>query len=148
MTMDQLLSLVFVSGVAFLPIVLVPTWLHFRHERWKIIHEHERQLRALELGRAMPEDSQRKSWFSPLCVSLIIGAGVPLGAFMTAMVTSVASGFHEAVWIATGMVGLGGVICGSVIAVRAHSESKALPVDVDGKPFVEEDAYDVVSARG
>jgi hypothetical protein len=148
MTMDELLTLMVVSGVIILPVIFVPVLLYYRHERWKLGLEHERQLKALELGRGLPGEGNRESWFSPLRVGLIIGAGVPLGAFLSALVTSVSIGFHDGIWIATSTVGLASVISGSIIAGRAYSESKASPTIGEGKPFVEEDAYDVVSARG
>jgi hypothetical protein len=148
MTQDELLALVGVSVLVFLPVIVVPVVLHFRHERWKLTLEHERQLRALDLGRTMPGRGDRESWFSPIRVGLIIGAGVPLGAFICAMVTSIAAGFQEATWIATCIVGLGAVISGAVIAGRGYSESQTSPGAAEEKPIVDEDAYDVVSARG
>jgi hypothetical protein len=122
--------------------------LHYRHERWKLGLEHEKQLKALELGRALPGEGYLESWFSPLRVGLFIGAGVPLGAFLSALVATVSIGFHDGIWIATLIVGLGAVISGSIIAGRAHTQANTPPADAEAKPFVEEDAYDVVSARG
>jgi hypothetical protein len=148
MTADQFLTLLTFSGVIILAVVFVPTLLYYRHERWKLGLEHERQLRALELGRAIPGEGRRQSWSSPLWVGVLVGAGVPLGAFLSAMITSVSIGFHDGIWIATCMVGVGAVISGSIIAGRAPSESKTPPAVGEDKPFVEEDAYDVVSARG
>jgi len=148
MTTDEVLTLVVVSGAIILPIVLVPTLLHYRHERWKLGLEHERQLKALELGRALPGEGRSEGWFSPLRVGLIIGAGVPLGAFLSALITSVSAGFHEGIWMATCLVSLGGVISGSILAGHAYGQGKANPADGEAKPFIEEDAYDVVSARG
>lgn len=147
MTMDELLTLIVVSVLVFLPVIVIPVLLHFRHERWKLRLEHERQLKALDLGRTVPGEGYRESWFSPLRVGMVIGAGVPLGAFLSAMVTSVCVGFHDGIWIATALVGLGAVISGSIIAGRASWESKMSPAEGELKPFVEEDAYDVVSAR-
>jgi len=147
MTMDELLTLIAVSGVVFVFFVSVPVLLHYRHERWKLRLEHERQLKALELGKALPGEGNRESWFSPIRVGMIIGAGVPLGAFLCAMITSVSSGFHDGVWIATSTVSLVAVISGSIVAGRAHGQSSAAAEVGEVKPFVEEDAYDVVSAR-
>ncbi len=147
MWMGELLSLVFVSGLVFLPVVVIPVLLHYRHERWKLGLEHESQLKALELGRTVPGGGYRESWFSPVRVGMVIGAGVPLGAFLSAMVTSVCVGFHDGAWLATSTVGLGAVISGSIIAGRACWESPRSPAEGEFKPYVEEDAYDVVSAR-
>jgi hypothetical protein len=150
MSMNNLLALIAVAGVIFVAVVTIPTILHYRHERWKARWEHERekQLRALDLGTALPAESDRESWFSPARVGLMIGAGVPIGAFFSAMVTSVSIGFHEGIWIATGIVGLGAVLSGAMTAGHAHLAPKASPGDAQEKPVVDEDAYDVVSARG
>jgi hypothetical protein len=148
MTMDELLTLIVVSVVVFLPVIIVPVLVHYRHERWKLRMEHEAQLKALELGRAFPGRGYHESWFSPLRVGLIIGAGVPLGAFLSAMVTTICAGFHDGIWAATAAVGLASVIGGSVVAGRAYSESKTTSDAAEEKPVVDEDAYDVVSSRG
>jgi hypothetical protein len=148
MSMNDLMALLSVCGAFGLPVIFVPTFLHYRHERWKLRLEHERHLKTLELGGVLPAEGSRESWLSPLRVGLIIGGGVPIGAFLCAMVTSVVAGFHEPIWIATCIVGLGGVISGSKLAGQAFAESKRAPADADFKPMLEEDAYDVVSARG
>ncbi len=147
MTIKGLLLLMVVSVPVFLPMIVVPLLLYFRHDRWKLRLEHETQLKALELGRTVPGGGYRESWLSPLRVGMVIGAGVPVGAFLAAMVTSVCVGFHDGIWLATSTVGLGAVISGSIIAGRASRESTTSPTDGELKPFVEEDAYDVVSSR-
>jgi hypothetical protein len=146
MTIDELVALAVVSGV-ILPVIAISAFLHHRQERWKISLEHERRLRAIELGRTLPGDGHQESWLSPIRVGLMIGAGVPLGAFLSAMVTSLSVGFHDGVWVATSLVGLGAVISGSILAGRAYRESPNRSLEADAKPYVGEDAYDVVSAR-
>ncbi len=148
MATKQLLTLIAASALVFLPVILIPVLLYFRHERWKLRLEHERQLKALELGRTVPGEGYRESWFSPLRVGMVIGAGVPLALFLNAMVTSICVGFHEGVWLSSCVVGLWAVISGSIIAGRACWKSKTSSAEGEFKPFVEEDAYDVVSARG
>jgi hypothetical protein len=150
MTMSELVGLVSVSGGILAFVVTIPTMLHYRHERWKTQweHEKEKQLRAIELGTHMPGEGGRESWFSPIRVGMIIGAGVPVGAFLSAMVTTITTGFHDGVWVATCIVGLGAVLSGSMCAGHAYSASKAPLGETEEKPVVEEDAYDVVSARG
>jgi hypothetical protein len=140
-------AILLVTTVSAFILVVVPLLLHYRHERWKLRLEHERQLRALDLGRNFPGSGYHDSWFSPIRAGMIIGAAVPLGAFLSAMVTSVCIGFHEGTWIATGMVGLGSVISGSCLVGHACRQSKMIPAEGYAKPYVEEDAYDVVSAR-
>jgi hypothetical protein len=147
MMMEEILTFVVVVGMLILPVILVPVVLHFRHERWKVGLDHERQLRAIELGRNLTGEMSHASWFSPLRVGLVIGAGVPVGAFLAAMVTSITTGFHDGVWLATAIVSLGSVISGAVVAACATSESKPAAGDLT-KQSVDEDAYDVVSSRG
>jgi hypothetical protein len=148
MSDGELIALVAVTGAVLTSFIMVPVLLHYRHERWKLRLEHERQLKALELGNALPAERIRESWFSPVRVGMMIGAGVPVGVFLAAMVTSIAVGFHDGIWISTCLVGLGAVISGSCVAARAHWQSNAPDAVAENKPFVEEDAYDVVSARG
>lgn len=148
MNPDEIWMLIVASGLVILPAFVIPMVLYYRQERWKIALEHERRLRALELGRALPGDRPGESWFSPLRVGLIIAAGVPMGAFLSAMTTSLAVGFHDGIWIATSTVSLGAVISGSIIAGRAYTEPSGFSAEREAKPFVDEDAYDVVAARG
>jgi hypothetical protein len=83
-----------------------------------------------------------------LRIALLIGAGVPSVAFLSVGGASRAIGFHEGMWIAAGMVGMTAVISGSILAgqsLNRHTTSKQFDAL---KPHVDEDAYDVVSARG
>jgi hypothetical protein len=75
---------------------------------------------------------------------------VPVGTFACAALSTSASGFHEDIWRAAAMVGLGGVICGTVLAGMSFSRAHQIVQsdDLSTKPEVAEDAYDVVSARG
>jgi hypothetical protein len=143
--MEEFLVLVVV--LLFSAIVLALMYVHYRKEHRKVGLEHEQHLRALELGRDLPRASHRESWFSPVRVGMMIGASVPLGAFICAMVTTICVGFHETIWMATMLVSLGSVISGAAVVGTANRESKSAPADAGVKPYVEEDAYDVVSAR-
>jgi hypothetical protein len=50
-------------------------------------------------------------------------------------------------WIAATLVGTAAVISGSILA--GHSfQTRKTSSQLDGKPDLEEDAYDVVSSRG
>src|SRR6516165_157929 len=84
--------------------------LGIRHDKYKRELEHKERMRALELGRTLPGDSP---WLSPAKLGLLIAAAVPIGVFACASATTVERGFHADVWTAAGMVGLGGVICGT-----------------------------------
>jgi hypothetical protein len=135
--------LAFIAVVGGLSLSVLPIGLHYRNERRKREMEHIERIKALELGRTLPQD---EPWWSPLRIALLIGAGVPVGVFLSVCIASLAVGFHEPMWIAAGMVGTSGVICGSILAGHSFQTRKASS-PLDAKPDVEEDAYDVVSSR-
>ncbi len=70
------------------------------------------------------------------------------------LLTTLIGGFQKDIWIAAGMVGLGGVISGAALAGSAlqktlsGGEAEHSGGYFDSKPQVDEDAYDVVSSRG
>jgi hypothetical protein len=121
--------------------------LGIRHDKYKRELEHQERMRALELGRSLPGDS---SWLSPAKLSLLIAAGVPIGIFTCASFATVESGFHQDIWMAACLVGLGSVICGTVLGALsfARTDQARHQAEYSLKPEVDEDAYDVVSARG
>ena len=59
--------------------------------------EHIERMKALELGRTLPQD---EPWLSPVRIAVLIGGVVPLGAFVTVGIATAAVGFHEAMWLA------------------------------------------------
>jgi hypothetical protein len=137
----------------------LPIVLHFRGERRKRQLEHIERMRAIDAGRPYPGESKfglsgLPQWIVPHIIAVSIGAVVPLGVFLFAFLTSLIVGFQKDIWIATGMVGLGSVICGTVLAGGAFQ--KMAPTDENAgfasyrnsKPHVEDDAFDVVSSRG
>lgn len=138
--------------------VALPIVLHFRGERRKHELEHIERMRAIEVGRSYPGELKNTllnfpRWVIPHVIALAIGAAVPLGVFLFAFLATLIVGFHQDVWMASMAVGLGAVICGTVLAVGAFKtfagdESNQSTSCVDSKEFVDEDAYDVVSSRG
>jgi hypothetical protein len=85
---------------------------------------------------------------SPAKLAALIGGAVPLGVFVSVGTATSSSGFHEGMWIAAALVGTAAVISGSILAGQPfRSRNTSDPVAVV-KPYVEEDAYDVVSSRG
>jgi hypothetical protein len=130
-----------IGGLAIAPLSIV---LHFRNEQRKREVEHIERMQALEFGRTLPQD---EPWWSPLRISLVIGGAVPLGVFLTVGSATAAVGFHDGMWIAAAMVGMASVICGTILA-GSNMRAKASSSFADSKPQIEEDAYDVASARG
>jgi hypothetical protein len=134
-----------------IPIILVPVVLGIRYERQKRELEHAERMRALELGRMLPGD---ETWFTPAKISLAIGAGVPVAVFMLALTAAKAVGFREEIFVFAGLVGMTGVICGTILAHKAFElRSPSDPGLTAGhasyaKPMVDDDAYDVTASRG
>jgi hypothetical protein len=133
-----------------IPMVIVPTALGLKHARFLREMEHTERMRALELGRRLPQDEV--GW-TPARICVAIGAGVPVGVFFCAWMASQAIGYHEEVWTMAGGVGITAVICGSVLAGRhftqhARAGSGASLDDMNRKEPLDADAYDVVGSRG
>jgi hypothetical protein len=125
---------------------LLPITLYFQHERRKRDMEHAERMKALELGRTLPDEAEGESW-SASKIAGAIGAGVPIGVFGCAWLASEKLGYHETIWIGAAMVGTAAVICGSCL-LYALITKDAFSTPSDSKPEIEEDAFDVVSARG
>ncbi len=131
-----------IGGLSFSTFCLL---IHFHHERRKREMEHLERMRALELGRRLPQD---EPWLSPSKIGALMGVVVPIGAFVPAWLATQLAGYHETIWIAAAMVGLAAVICGSILAASSPSKGETSSDAATAKPYVEEDAYDVVSSRG
>ncbi len=131
-------SVLLVFGATFIPIIL-----GFRHSKRNRELEHAERIKALEMGRPLPGEAKDQPWSMAARMATWIGAGVPIGVFVCAWLTSMMVGYHETVWGAAGVVGLSGVICGAILAGQAIKSDAAT-----AKPRVEEDSYDVVSSRG
>ena len=139
------LVLGFIAVIGGLSIGTLAIILGIRHDRRKREMEHVERMKALELGRTLPQD---EPWLSPAKLAALIGGVVPLGAFVSVGTATTSSGFHEEMWLAASSVGVTAVIAGSFVAVlSSRSRKTSGPVGVV-KPYVEEDAYDVVSSRG
>ena len=141
---------VLVFGATFIPLVF---GLNFARRKREL--EHAERMRALELGRpSAPPPGTGDNRSLAYNIAFWIGAGVPIGVFGCAWLASQAVGFHEGMWLAAAIVGLGGVVGGTTLAVTVYrpntADSSTHPTDslAGAKPFVDEDAYDVVSAAG
>jgi len=129
-----ILSAVTISALGF---GVVPMALYVRSEQRKRELEHIERMRALELGRPLPGEGEDESWFSPPRIALAVGAGVPLGAFCSAALSSLAIGFHEPIWIATGMSSMAGVICGSILAGQHLTVRAKAAQPGNAKPYAQ-----------
>jgi hypothetical protein len=131
-----------IGGLSIAPLAIYMTQ---KSERRKRELEHIERLKALEFGRTLPQD---EPWWSPQKIAVVIGGVVPIVAFVSAGVATSSAGFHDGMWIAASSVGMASVISASILAGHSYRKADAgSPLDTT-KPYVEEDAYDVVSARG
>jgi hypothetical protein len=133
-----------------IPIVIVPTALGFKHARFLREMEHAERMKALELGRTLPQD---EFWWSPPRICVAIAAGVPIGVFFCAWMASNSVGYHEQMWMTAGMVGITAVIGGTALAAKHFSQRAQISGGMAndstiGKLPVQDDAYDVVGSRG
>jgi hypothetical protein len=145
--------------LCLLSLAILPIILHYRGERRKRELDHIERMSAIEVGRSYPGELKNSlqafpKSVIPHLVAAAIGAVVPIGVFAFAGLVTLIGGFHKEIWVTSAMVGLGGVICGTVLAGNA-AQLKGTTTEPDGsalfassKPEVDEDAYDVVSTRG
>jgi hypothetical protein len=131
-----------IGGLSIAPLAIILTQ---RNERRKREMEHIERMKALVFGRTLPQD---EPWWSPQRIAVVIGGAVPLGVFACVGLATSSVGYREEMWIAAGMVGIASVISGASLAGHALSRRKTATELASVKPYVEEDAYDVVSARG
>lgn len=96
-----------------IPIVIVPTILGIRHARFLREVEHAERMRAMELGRTLPQDDHR---WSPAGICVALGMVVPIGVFFCAWMASQTVASQDWLWRSAGIVGLAGVVSGSFIA--------------------------------
>jgi hypothetical protein len=127
-----------------IPIIIVPTALGIKHARYLREVEHAERMRAMELGQTLPGD---QSW-KPGSIAMAIGAGVPIVAMAIAFEAGSKQGPSEAIWMATAMIGIAGVIGGSTLAGMQLSKRNQNSAASGEKPAYDPDAYDVVGRRG
>jgi hypothetical protein len=130
-----------IGGLAIAPLaIIVGCRLKQRNREL----EHIERMKALEFGRSLPQD---EPWLSPTKIGAAIGIVVPLAGFAAAVEATQRAGYQETVWIAAAMVGVAGVICGAILVLSSLRHRAAPSESSQAKPYVEDDAYDVVSSR-
>ena len=131
-----------------IPLILVPTILVIRQARLERELEHAERMKALEVGRTLPQD---ELWWTPAWICVAIGAGVPIGVFACAFLASQTTQDTQPVWVAACFVGVAGVLSGTYLAGRHFAQaarSQSIASDGLAKPVLDADAIDVVSQRG
>ena len=131
-----------------IPIIIVPVALGLKHAKLLRELEHAERMKALELGRTLPQD---EPFWTPPKICVMIGAGVPIGVFLCALMASLTVGHHEEVWGMSSSVSLAAVISGSVLAGKHFNHRwriESATSYATGKPMMDADAYDFVGSRG
>lgn len=135
-------------GVAVIVVIAVLAglaWFWSRHSE----RRHAERMRAIELGYPLPESN-----FWPAFLALFIGAGVPLGACLMALITTVSMPntyiVHPA-WVVAGIIGgagvVGGTILASVILATRRRSAPQVSFNSHRKPSFDPEAFDPVGHR-
>lgn len=137
-----------------IPIVVVPTSLWFRH-RMKVQQlEHAERIRAMELGL---QPRQHAMGWPGAVVCLGIGAGVPIGSMLVALLAVVAADAPNEVFGIPLLISFGAIWAAKALAERMlgadgaagdQAPSRVRAGHAAGKPAFDPDAYDVAGSRG
>jgi hypothetical protein len=148
------------GGVFLLALVaIVGGFLHYRRER---LLSHKERMKALDLGREMPDDAATariKAAFGSPSSAGDSEASEPLArkCFSTALWVAFWGflGASQGGWVnpaiaiaiaaSVGAIGVTAMICGATLAMRSPAEAPYRPV---AKSAMEADSFDVVSRRG
>ncbi len=125
---DPGLIAVFVAAAFILSfaVMMVSILLGFRHSRRKLELEHAERMRAIELGRPVHRqgEPEGETWTETARLAKAIGVVVPQGSLGCAFLASLFLGVHQEIWMAAGMVGLAGVICGCLLAAQTGGANR------------------------
>jgi hypothetical protein len=156
----ETLIAVVIGNVALISLVaIVGGFVHYRRER---LLTHQERIKALEMGRDLPDDkatAQLKAIFGTTSgdkyekesgslarTCFTTALWVAFWGFLFAGQSGVG---NQAVAIAiaasTGAIGVTAMICGTILAMRTSPEPTQ---NLASKPRIETDAFDVVSRRG
>lgn len=159
MSHDMTMALVVTCGIlgGLLIVVGLPSVLGIRMAARHRELEHEERMKALELGRPLPgepADDDHSAAAPSSDRGARIGIWVPLGSLGIALAATssrpdaAASLTNMAVWISAAVVGVTGVICGTILAFRTPQPAAPSLRRAPLKPALDEDALDIVSRRG
>src|SRR5579883_384145 len=101
-----------IVGMA-IPITLVPIILGLKHARYTRELEHAERMKALELGRVLPQD---ESWWTAPRLGAFIAVGVPIGVWFCAMMAAESANGSDQFWVPPTLVSMVAVISGTILA--------------------------------
>ncbi len=131
------------SAIA-LPMVLVPIILAMKQVQRKRECEHMERMKSLELGRPLPFT---QAW--PALAAIAIGAIMPVGVFVVALIASTQSEGHaEAFFAPAAFVSVCGVWAGGGLARRLFAYGSSTANGSNDKHAIDPEAFDVVGRRG
>jgi hypothetical protein len=137
--------------VILLIVVALPVVLSMRHAARDREFQHAERLKALEMGRSLPGDPMHPGSYRS--AGMGIGVWVPIAALVLALAASITSNGSETAvafaWVSAGSVGVTGVICGTILALRGPiREDESNAPYFPAKPSSEDVEFDIVSRRG
>jgi len=120
MDTEAISSIAALGALAVMVVIGLPIYLGVRHAGRVREFEHAERMKALEMGQLLPGD---QSWWTPMRLCALIGAGVPIGVFSLAMIATNLDSFShdDTIWTAAGMLGMTSVICGTRTSVSNRS---------------------------
>ncbi len=154
-----LLGLLLASVLLISLVAIIGGFLHTKRER---LLTHQERMKALEVGRALPDDpatARTKATFNGFSTDATDDQNQSLPrkiltttlwiAFWGFLFGGPAGAANHAVAIAmaaaVGAIGVTAMICGTILALRLPATEGA---SATSKPSIESDAFDVVSRRG
>ena len=107
-----------------IPMIIVPTAMGIKHARYLREVEHTERMRAMELGQTLAED---ESWTPGERRRDDRGRGADRGDVHRLHRRPQAGGRARPSGTAAGMIGMAGVICGSILAGHVQFSKRARP---------------------
>jgi hypothetical protein len=160
MSSNENMAAIIVGGIVLglLLVVVLPVVLGLRHSAKRQELKHAERMKSLELGRPWTGEMPASAVASedsngPENPGGKIGVTVPLGALGIAFVATVSqppsTAATIAIWSAAGVVGVAGVICGTILTLRMRPSDAHKPAQLTAaKPPAEEEALDLIGRRG
>ncbi len=137
------------AAVGFFTMCTTAVVVEGRKDRRKMEIEHERRMKALQLGQTLPED--RRAARTPKSPGVSLGLGTVSIALPIAFVSGMVLRDPETPWIVAGLVSVASIVCGTILTLFGPKPSlseTSTQFASQPKPAVEDaDAIDLVGSR-